>query len=140
MPKIRVSFDPFLDDASNPDERIITVHNGVSALHPPSDRQTAVLRVRRLRDHHLEFDTLDVSEGVTFRIPKAHLAPELPIEAHWVNAPEGSWVVVANRDVSPIFSPWLKPLITELVTNIFRASGHPIVWNEDADEQRDDPE
>jgi hypothetical protein len=138
MAKIRVSFDPFLDDASNPDERIITVHNGISALYPPSDRQEAVLRVRRLHDHHLEFDTLEVSEGVTFRIPKAHLAPEPPVEAHWVNASEGSWLVLDKQDVSSLISPLLKPFLTELVTNIAHFFGRTLVWQNDVDEQRDD--
>jgi hypothetical protein len=104
MPGIRVSFDPFLDDASNPDERIITVHNGVSVLHPPSEHQRAVLRVRRLRDHHLEIDLLEVGDGVTFRIPRRHLAPEPPVEAHWVHAPEGIWLVLDGYDISPVMS------------------------------------
>lgn len=134
MPKIRVSFDPFLDDLSNPDERIITVHHGISALHPPSEYQKVVLRVRRLRDHHLEIDTLEVGEGVTFRVPRVHRAPEPPVEAHWVNAEEGTWLVLDNRDVSSVISTWLKPFLTELITNIARVLGRTLVWQADVDE------
>jgi hypothetical protein len=134
MPRIRVSFDPFLDDASNPDERIITVHNGVSVLHPPSEHQRVVLRVMRLRDHHLEIDLLEVGEGVTFRVPRVHLAPEPPVEAQWLNAAEGIYLVFDGCDISPVMSAWLKPFLTDFVTDIARSFGRTLVWKDEVDE------
>ncbi len=136
MPKIRVSFDPFLDDASNPDERIITVHNGVSVLYPPTDHQKVVLRVTRLRDHHLKIDLLEVTDGVTFRVPRAHLAPKPPVKAHWVNAAEGSWLVLDGHDIGTVTSAWLKPFLTEFVTDVARFFGRTLVWQDEVDDEQ----
>lgn len=129
MYRIRVYFHPILDDPSNPDERVVVIGNSLPQSYP--DHQGVTFCVTLLPDGYLDMNALEVDEGVTLRVPTKHLAPEPPVEAHWVNAAEGIWLVLGGRDVSPVMSAWLKPFLTDFVTDIARFFGRMLVWSDD---------
>ena len=138
MSQIRVNFEPFIDDETNPDERIIAFHNGLPESEPPSDYQGGLIRFRLLPHLHLEVELYLLTEGVTIRAPRENRALEPVVMAHWVRSPEGIWLVLDGREVGIIVSEDSRQLLTDFVTDIARVFGRTLVWEDDIDEEEED--
>ncbi len=65
--------------------------------------------------------------------------PERAAKAHWVRAPEGVWYMIDGCYESPLMSHHLQPLITELVTDLFRHLGRTLIWEDDVEDPSEYP-
>lgn len=135
MSQVKVNFEPFVDDETNPDERILAFHNGLSAQDPFCDYRGGLIRIKQLPEDRLEVELYGLSNGVTVRVPRKVLAPQLPVDAYWVASVEGAWLVLHDCVAGHVQSGWSKPLLADLVASIAEAFNRTLVWRADVDDQ-----
>lgn len=137
MPYVRVNFEPFVDDETNPDESIIAFSNGLPASEPFDDYRGGLIRIQRLATEDLELELYAVSQGVNVHVPKQNLAPYPPLTAFWVRSEEGAWLVLGNCVAGYSEHEWLGPPMVELIDSVAEVLGPPLVWQANVDDQAD---
>lgn len=137
MPYVKVNFEPFVDDETNLDERIIAFSNGLPASEPFNDYRGGLIRIQRLATEDLELELYALSQGVNVHVPKQNLAPYPPLTAFWVRSEEGAWLVLGNCVAGHSEREWLRQPLVELIDGVVEVLGQSLVWQGDVDDQAD---
>lgn len=133
--RIVVAFDPILDDADNPTERVLRISNGLR--WSDAYYQGVVLRVRLTPDGHLLHDALECTDGNTFDIPTKYQKLKPVVKARIVHKHGGIWAELDGRSVSPFVGPNLQPIIMQTVADTVQSQNRMPVWGDDHFEDAD---
>ncbi len=134
MYPLKIGFDLFADDETDPHERVLTFQNGLPISHPFSDYRGGKIRITLFPSNQIEIELYGLSEGVTVYVPTNAMPPAPPVEACWVRATGGTFLVLDNHVADLVDYSWLHSGVVDLVEGEAEALGQTLQWVEDVDD------
>lgn len=134
MYPLKIGFDVVADDETDPHERVLTFQNGLPVSHPFSDYRGGKIRITLFPDNRIEVELYGLSEGVTVYVPTKAMPPVPPVEACWVHARGGAFLVLDDHVADFVDYSWLHPGVVDLIEREAEALGQRLQWGEDVDD------